>query len=242
MTAIIDIFNDYFEMVPAVSDELKNEVYKLRYQVYCIETGFEDPDQYPDGMEVDDYDPHAVHYLIRHRRSGDYAATTRLILPDTLRPEKPFPLEQHFKIDNFAILETIDRQRLGEASRLCVSKAFKRRKNEQNTLVFAACNNRDYFTPHERRVFPHISFALIACLIRACQENDILYFFGTLEPAWFRFLSSSGIHFNKLGPLIDYRGERWPGIIKVSDLLDGVAAKNTELWNMLTNKGRYWKE
>jgi len=32
----IDHFNQYFEMVPAISEELKNEVYKLRYQVYCI--------------------------------------------------------------------------------------------------------------------------------------------------------------------------------------------------------------
>jgi hypothetical protein len=31
---IIDVFNEYFDMVPAVSDELKNEVYRLRYQVY----------------------------------------------------------------------------------------------------------------------------------------------------------------------------------------------------------------
>lgn len=241
MTTIIDVFNDYFEMVPAVSSELKEEVYKLRYQVYCIETGFENPGQYPDGMEFDEYDSHSIHYLIRHRRSGDYAATTRLILPDALRPEKSFPLELHCKVDNFAVMEVVDRKHLGEASRLCVSKAFKKRKNESNTLINADCTNQDYFTPHERRIFPHISFSLIACLIRACRENDIHYFFGTLEPAWFRFLSSSGIHFTKIGPLIDYRGARWPGVIKVSDLLDGVAAKNSELWDMLTNKGHYWK-
>ena len=52
-TNIIDVFNEYFDMVPAVSDELKKEVYKLRYQVYCIEAGFEDPEQYPDKMEFD---------------------------------------------------------------------------------------------------------------------------------------------------------------------------------------------
>lgn len=240
MTAIIDVFNDYFEMIPAVSDELKEAVYKLRYQVYCIETGFEDPGQYPGGMEFDDYDLHSVHYLIRHRRSGDYAATTRLILPDADCPEKLFPLEQHFEINNVAVLDAIGRKHLGEASRLCVSKAFKKRKNESNRPVSVDCDEQDYFTSHERRIFPHISFALIACLIRACHENDIHYFYGTLEPAWFRFLSSSGIHFTKIGPLLDYRGERWPGLIKVSDLLDGVAAKNKGVWNLLTNKGCYW--
>ena len=38
---IITPFNEYFEMVPALTDELKNEAFKLRYQVYCVETGFE---------------------------------------------------------------------------------------------------------------------------------------------------------------------------------------------------------
>ena len=66
---IVEIFNEYFDMVPAVSDELKNEVYKLRYQVYCIETEFEDPKQYPDGMEFDEFDKRSVHYLIRHQKS-----------------------------------------------------------------------------------------------------------------------------------------------------------------------------
>ncbi len=122
-------------MVPATSDELKNEVYKLRYQVYCIENEFENAENYPDGLEFDDYDQQSVHYLIRHRKSGDYAATTRLILPDANNPEKLFPLELYCEIDNFAVMQPINRKNLGEVSRFCVSKAFKKRKNEANTLA-----------------------------------------------------------------------------------------------------------
>lgn len=44
MTDMMDVFNQFFEMVPAVSPELKDEAYKLRYQVYCVEvTGFSNP-------------------------------------------------------------------------------------------------------------------------------------------------------------------------------------------------------
>ena len=132
---IIDHFNEYFEMVPAISDDLKNEVYKLRYQVFCIENKIFNPEDYFGGLEYDDFDQNSVHYLIRHRKSGDYVATTRLILPDANNPEKLFPLEQYCEIDNFAAMQPVNRKHLGEVSRFCVSEAFKRRKNEGNNLA-----------------------------------------------------------------------------------------------------------
>ena len=236
-------FNDYFEMVPATSDELKNEVYKLRYQVYCIETGFLNSVHYPDGLEFDEFDEQSLHYLIRHRKSGEYAATTRLILPDANNPEKLFPLELYCKIDNIAVMQPINREHLGEVSRFCVSKAFKKRRNEANTLA-AISNDFDLkndFTIAERRTFPHISLALMACAIKASYENDVYYLYATAEPPWLRFLSALGINFIKIGPLVDHHGERWPTVIKITDLLDCVAKKNPDVWSLLTNKGCIWK-
>ncbi len=234
---IVDHFDQYFEIVPAISDELKNEVYKLRYQVYCIENNFESPSQFPDEMEFDDFDQRSVHYLIRHRRSGDYAATVRLILPDAINPEKLFPLEQYCEIDNHTIMQPIDRKYLGEVSRLCVSKAFKKRKNEAYTLAAIGSDRQEYFSLEEKRTFPLISIALIACTVKASFENDIHYSYGTMEPPWFRLVSALGINFIKIGPLVDYHGERWPAVIKVTDMLDRVAEKNPAIWNLLTNKG-----
>ena len=97
MNNIIGNFNQYFEMVPAISDELKNEVYKLRYQVYCKEngdkTGFKIPVGLPEGFEFDEYDSHSSHYLIRHRNRGTIMATTRLILPDAKNRKNNFQLK-----------------------------------------------------------------------------------------------------------------------------------------------------
>ena len=105
-------------------------------------------------MESDDYDQYSVHYLIRHRKSGDYAATTRLILPNANNPEKLFPLEVNCEIDNFAVIQPINRKHLGEVSRFCVSKAFKKRKNEAHTLATIDSNRQNYFTVNEQRSFP----------------------------------------------------------------------------------------
>jgi len=236
---IIDAFNEYFEIIPAVSDQLKNEVYKLRYQVYCLETGFEKVELYPDGVESDEYDNSSVHYLIQHRKSEVYAATTRLILPDVTNKEKLFPIEIYTQIDNHVVLKNIARDNLAEASRFCVSKTFKRRKNEPGSLTGIGSDMEPYFTGDERRVFPHLTIALFACLIKMSDENGIYYWYAVMEPALIRYFSSLGIYFVGIGPLIDYHGKRQPCIINVRDLLDGVAKKDLDLWDMMTNKGRF---
>lgn len=236
--SIIDAFNEYFEMVPAVSDLLKNEVYKLRYQVYCLETGFEKIEFYPEGVEFDEYDNSSVHYLIRHRKSGVYAGTTRLILPDATNREKLFPIEIHTQFDNNEVLKNIPRDNLAEASRFCISKGFKNRKDEAGTLAGIGSDWKMNFTGPERRVFPHLTIALFACLIKMSDENGIYYWYAAMEPALIRYFSSLGIYFVGIGPLADYHGKRRPCMIKVSDLLDGVEKKDLGLWNMMTNKGQ----
>ncbi|WP_432743612.1 PEP-CTERM/exosortase system-associated acyltransferase [Methylobacter sp. G7] len=238
-TNIIAHFDEYFEMIPATSAELKNEVYKLRYQVYCIENEFLNSEHYPDELEVDDFDRQSIHYLIRHRKSGDYAATTRLILPGTDNPEKLFPLELYCEIDNSGVMQPINREHLGEVSRFCVSKEFKKRKNETHTLAAIGPDQQDYFTSDERRAFPLISLALIACVIKASHENDIRYLYATMERSLLQFLSALGINFIKIGPQGDYHGPRWPTVIKITDLLDCVAEKKPNIWNFLTNEGSF---
>lgn len=236
---INDAFNEYFEIVPALSVDLKNEVYKLRYQVYCIETGFESQERHLDDLEFDQYDDYSIHYLIRHRKSKIYAATTRLILPNINNPEKRFPIELHCQIDNFEVLNYMPRTNLAEVSRFCVSKEFKRRKKEYGTLSGIGPDSDNNFTDDERRIFPHITIALIACLIKMSKDNNIYYWYAVMEPALLRFLSNLGIYFKNIGPLTEYHGKRQPCVIKITDLLAGVLKKNPEIWEMLTNERQF---
>jgi N-acyl amino acid synthase of PEP-CTERM/exosortase system len=235
--SILNAFNYYFEIIPADSDELKQEVYKLRYQVYCVERGFEDPEAYPDGIEYDEYDAHSYHYLIRHRETESYMATTRLIFPETQNLEKLFPIELHSQIDNTELLNTIHRPNLAELSRFCVSKNFRRRKNDQGLLVTNDAD--DSRSPSERKSSAHITLALFACAIRMSSEHNIDYWYAIMEPALKRIFSSLGINFVQVGPLVDYHGMRLPCVIKVDDLLRGAAEKDIDYWKMLTNNGEF---
>lgn len=239
---IIDGFNKYFEMIPATSDELKHEVFKLRYQVYCVEngdkTGFKTPIDHPEGMEFDEYDSHSSHYLIRHRGLGHYVATIRLILPDAKNPEKLFPIEISSQIDNVELLKNISRYNLAELSRFCVSKEFRRRKNEPYLLTANDVNSGISYKQEEKRNASFLTLALFACAIKMSYENNIHFWYALMEPALMRVISTLGIHFASIGPLVNFYGIRQPCVIKVDDLLDSVAKKDLNYWNMLTNNGQ----
>jgi hypothetical protein len=40
-----EAFNEFFELIHADTEELRHQVYQLRYQVYVLETGFEPSDR-----------------------------------------------------------------------------------------------------------------------------------------------------------------------------------------------------
>jgi len=90
-------------------------VYRVRYQVYCIECGFENPTNYPHGMEWDKYDPFSIHFIALNEH-GEAVGTVRLIMDSPLG----FPIEEHCQIDSR--LELSHRSRTAEISRLAVTK------------------------------------------------------------------------------------------------------------------------
>jgi N-acyl amino acid synthase of PEP-CTERM/exosortase system len=243
-TNLIVKFREYFEMVPADTEELKREVYKLRYQVYCIETGFENPSNFPDGMEWDAYDARSEHYLIRHIDSGQFAATARLILPDRSGSRGAFPINEHCKIEGNCLVDEIDQGAVAEVSRFCVSKNFKRRSGEQGTLASISSPQviNCTFAEEERRCFPFITVGLIACLVRMSVKHNLSYWYAVMEPALIRFLAHLGIYFTVIGPVTDYHGQRIPCVIKVDDLLAGVRQKNPPVWELLVNRENAWKK
>jgi N-acyl amino acid synthase of PEP-CTERM/exosortase system len=236
--SIVKAFEQYFEMIPATTDELKQEVYKLRYQVYCLEKSFEDTSQHSDGLEFDEYDAHSCHYLIKHKATGSYMATTRLILPDSNDLNNPFPIELHSQINAEQLPMTIYRPQLAELSRFCVSKEFRRRTNERSLIVSNEVEAEER-SEREKKDSPNLTLALFACAIKMSNEHDIHHWYAIMEPALKRVFSALGIHFIQVGEPVDYHGIRIPCVINVTEVLNGAAEENIDYWNMLSHYGQY---
>lgn len=244
---LVAAFNQYFELVHADTDELRRQVYLLRYQVYVLETGFEREDDCTcvDVLgagricwEEDEFDRRSDHYLVRHRSTGVYAATARLILPDPEGCSTSYPIESHCQLDR-PVVDMAVRARLGEISRFAVSKAFKRRINEFGTLAGVADNVDMYFEDHERRVLPHISLGLFAAVMHMAHDHGITHCYAVMEPALLRLLGRFGIIFNRIGPDVSYHGNRTPCLGTMEEALPNIQKVCPAVWDLITNRGEW---
>jgi N-acyl amino acid synthase of PEP-CTERM/exosortase system len=66
-SALSEKFDQHFQVELADTPASLSEALALRYQVYCLERGFEDPASNPDGHERDEFDERSVHAIVRHR-------------------------------------------------------------------------------------------------------------------------------------------------------------------------------
>ena len=244
---LLSAFNEFFELVHADTDELRAEVFQLRYQVYVLETGFEnvadckrsvDADGKLIHLEEDEFDTRSDHYLLRHRRTGVYAATARLILPVS---DAPYPIELHCKLDEQVEDRSI-RTHLGEISRFAVSKVFKRRLGESGSVVGVSSDIEVYLEDDERRVLPHISLGLFAAVIRMMHAHEVSHCYAVMEPALLRLLARFGVVFNRIGPDVDYHGIRVPCLSSLKQALPRIRQTAPPIWELMTNKGEFFRE
>lgn len=242
---LIAAFNQFFELVHADTDELRMQVYLLRYQVYVLETGFETVSDCRSGAdanghaivwEQDVFDERSDHYLLRHRRTGVYAATARLILPSPQDVTAPYPIELHCALENRVTDDAI-RARLCEISRFAVSKVFKRRIGELGSLAGVANDIEIYFEEDERRVLPHISLGLFSAVMRMAHEHRVTHCYAVMEPALLRLLGRFGIVFNRIGPDVDYHGLRVPCLMTAEEALPNIKKVAPSVWDLITNRG-----
>src|SRR6266566_3725494 len=154
---------NYFDIVRANTPRLLDEVYRLRYQVYCIEKGFEDPAAHPDARETDIDDDRSVHALLVYRPTGAYAGTVRVILPSDGEPRRPLPTRRILASQGFTLAA---RGAMAEISRFLVSEQFRRRRGEE--LYPDVAGPGDGAGPGERRMAPYITFGLIRGVLEIC--------------------------------------------------------------------------
>ncbi len=234
---LIDVYSSYFESVPANTDALRNTGYRLRYEVYCVEHPFEDPADSPDGLECDAFDEHSLHSLLMYRRSGTAAGAVRLILPRPGEDATKMPI--HHVCRHELLLHDSDRlprSRTAEISRFAVSKNFRRRTGDRETAVGGHAETEE----DPRRLIPHISLGLMRAIVAMAAEAGMTHLCAVMEPALLRLLKRLGVHFNDLGPRVDYHGKRQPCFADLDELLARTWIERREVWEVLTHDGALW--
>lgn len=82
-----------YNFIQALSNEEKYSAFKLRYEVYCAEKKWLEPQKYPEKIEVDEEDQRADLFLAIQAETGIPVGTFRLIVnhDDT----RPLPIARH---------------------------------------------------------------------------------------------------------------------------------------------------
>lgn len=234
------VFNHYFELLHANTDALREDVFRLRYQVYVVETGFERPEEHPGGLERDAFDPRSDHYLLRHRSTGVFAGTARMVLPDPEDPLRKFPIEEHCRFyDENAFKEPVSRKHIGEVSRFAIAKSFKKRPSESGTLIGVSERTPIQFEDDERRILPHLSVGLFAVEMRMMHQHGLTHCYAVMEPPLHRFILRFGLLLHQNGPEVDYHGQRIPCLGAVSEFLPNIKRTARPVWELMTDGGRY---
>jgi len=233
-----DAYWQWFQAIPANTELLRHESFRLRYQVYCVENPFENPDEHPGEAETDHYDSRAVCTNLIHRPSGITAGTVRLVLPLLEDPNSSFAVQEACKEPFFRDPSSFPIGRAAEISRFCISKDFRRRQGDGLYPRYEELDQQDA-TMLEKRVIPNMTLGLIEGLVRMSVENGVIYWCAMMEPALLRLLTRMGIHFEHIGPLVDHHGRRQPCFIKLSTLLERVRREQQEIWDVLTDDGAH---
>lgn len=199
--------------------ESKQIHYNLRYQVYCDEMGFEDKSAFPEQMEFDEWDDHAVHFIVRHRASGHWLGGLRLVF----NHHGIFPFEQVAK-PHQQIKQT-ERETAVEMSRLCVirearrfsSKRFapyglpEQEISEENDKIKSLYN----FKNQTRSIM----WGLIRAAVVYSDELDLSHWYFIVAPALAGFIRREKFDMLQIGNPCEHRGSRTPYQLNVDNIL-----------------------
>jgi N-acyl amino acid synthase of PEP-CTERM/exosortase system len=212
-------FSKYLTPVVASEDTSRNASFIIRHQVYCEELHFEA--SRPDKMESDDFDRYSIHCLIKHIPSSRYAGSVRIVRPQN--PGEIIPIQKYClnsispgKINP----NDFEPHEICELSRLAVPNEFRRRQNDRFGGAAIGEINLYTYSENELRCFPFIAVGLYLLGASLLIDKGIKHTFVMMEPRLARSLKRVGIHFEQIGPIVDYHGKRAPFYIDSTISLD----------------------
>lgn len=221
-----------FKFVVATTPELLDGVFRLRYQVYVDEYGFEHAGDHPDGKEMDEWDPFSIH-MAALNTEGDVIGTIRLILNSdsglpTLNVATPFYQDRNPRSKHIA-----------EVSRLAVARSFRRRVEDgfqgvtefwapQKDFVFHRAEEGEYPSQDRRKRFA-VVLGLFKIMLHVSKQINLKDWYMMAEKRLWYLLKRYHIVFNAIGPEIDYHGKRVPYHGHIMDVEDRMRRESASL-------------
>lgn len=239
--SFFNAYNKTFSIFKADTDAWREHVFRLRYDVYCTENLFIDPDMHPEKLEKDSYDERSEHYLLLHRPTAKPVGTVRIVLPNDEEPSRSFPSQD---VCDHPLLQMDSKVvSLCEISRFCMSKDF--RKREMDGAMLPAYYDQDTVKGQShgkvafyRRTIPYAPLGLIGAAFESALNARITNAVWMVEQRQLWSLKKIGLSYRVLGPHVDHDGGLQPIVFNIKNVLDGMHRKKPRCWEIVTDQGR----
>lgn len=225
-------FSRMFTLAPALDEASIEQVHRIRHDVYCRDLGWEPVRE--DGLEIDAYDRHSIHCLLRRCDTGEPVGCTRLILASPEKPEAPLPFEDSCSevIDRRLIDPSrLPRQDIAEVSRLAVTSAYRQRKGETGTP--GSVSEEDFESRAGMPRFPFIPVGLYMGVAAIARHLNIEHVFVLTEPRLASHFSRIGFNIQIIGGTIEHRGTRMPSMLNTSKVLPNLRPMIRPLYEVI---------
>lgn len=227
-------FSEHFEIVPALSEELKNEAFRVRHQVYCEDLNFES--QRASKYETDEYDVNALHLLMKSVRLNKFIGCTRLVRPSIVDPHQPLPFEiccgstlDYSKVGSLLL----SRNKIAEVSRLAVISEFRRRKGEADKPI--NISDEDYgISSYAHFRFPYIPLGLFIGTVELAYIHHIDVLFMLTEKRLAMHFSKLGANLEFIGLPIEHRGIRVPSMVNTVEIIKNMKPIFKPMYNLIS--------
>jgi len=186
-----------YDVVLANTEESKNIHFNLRYQIYCLEKGYEEASKFKDELEKDEYDDRSAHFLIKHRADNQWIGVFRLIISNY----EDLPI---CKSTHVSHLHRVDPHQIAaEFSRLAIIRPFQKLAGKKQHAV----DDADMC----------IIFNAVSVGIEYSRKHgaDKIYFL--CRRSLTKVVNKMGIKTPQIGNKTVYRGTRYPYKLDLSD-------------------------
>lgn len=189
---------------------LRDEAFRLRYQIHCLERRDLPERLFPDGLEIDLHDARAAHFCA-FDRSGSMVGYGRLVPADA---QSRLPFHDHGVLFDDAALPTGSRG--AELGRLIVRGDYRRRLDDTLAGVGGAVSPCPP-AADRRGGTPQLLLSLLRPMLAFSRERNIVWWLAEIEVPLARALAQLHASVRPVGPQIEHLGIVVPCLVDLAE-------------------------
>ena len=189
--------NNSYEVILADTEESKKIHYNLRYQIFCLDKGFEEADKFRDEMEKDIHDDNAIHFLVKGNNC--WIGSFRLVIDQFGN----LPFQKVSALDSLQFMQR--NLQVAEFSRLGILRPFQNLRNGEPPKESSESDSE-------------IMLKMIHAGVDYCRTNSIGHIIILCRRSISRVLNQFGLEARPIGPTVFHHGPRIPFVFNLADM------------------------